>query len=204
MLDSTDWRSSRFAVVDIEGNGRQPPEIVELGIVVVENGAIVGSPLEWLVRPAGRITRMVTAFHGITNEMVADAPSFAELVDTVIGVLSEHFLVAHNASVELGFLTRELSGWTPPGVVDTLRLARRLLAGRTSYALTALTKDFSLAEPSVLASGCPHRAAYDAMATARLFLRLATDESGAPRPLSALLTRHSIGDSAVGEQGNLF
>ena len=29
----TDWASMRYAVVDVEGNGQQPPDLVELAVV---------------------------------------------------------------------------------------------------------------------------------------------------------------------------
>jgi exodeoxyribonuclease X len=78
--------------------------------------------------------------------------------------------VAHNASVDLGVLTRELPGFTAPHVVDTLKMARAALPGRRSYQLGALVADLGLAGdlPAALS---PHRASGDALACARLFVR---------------------------------
>ena len=36
----TDWVSVRYAVVDVEGNGQQPPDLVELAVVPIVGGVI--------------------------------------------------------------------------------------------------------------------------------------------------------------------
>jgi DNA polymerase III epsilon subunit-like protein len=70
-------------------------------------------------------------------------------------------------------------------VVDTLKLTRVRLPGRPSYRLGALVDAFDLARD--LPNGLrPHRAAYDALVTARLFVHLATDADGAPLLLGEL------------------
>ena len=50
-------------------------EIVEIGVVDVEGNTV----LESLVRPRRRIPADVIALHGISNEMVSDAPTWAEV-----------------------------------------------------------------------------------------------------------------------------
>lgn len=161
-----------YVVVDVEGNGQHPPDLVELAAVPIVGG-VIGETRSWLVKPPQPITPMSRRIHGITNEAVADAPPFAAVHDEVAAVLRADALVAHNAYVDLGVLGRELADWKPPEVFDTLRLARRLLPGAGSYKLGALVEAFALAED--LPEGLvPHRAAYDALVTARLFLWLAT------------------------------
>ena len=85
-------------------------------------------------------------------------------------------LVAHNAHVDVDVMRRKLPGWQCPEVFDTLKLARRLLAGHASYRLGALVEAFNLADrlPDDLT---PHRATYDVLVTAQLFVRLATSLS---------------------------
>jgi DNA polymerase III epsilon subunit-like protein len=43
----------RYAVVDVEGNGQQPPDLVEVAVVPVAAG-IIGAPASWLVNPRVR------------------------------------------------------------------------------------------------------------------------------------------------------
>lgn len=99
----------------------------------------------------------------------------------------------HNAHVDIGVLTRHLPNWDLPEVFDTLKLAKRLLPDQASYKLGMLVKALNLAEglPDGLV---PHRAAYDALVTARLFVRLATITEGAPLTLEALRGGSSEGN----------
>ena len=156
----------------MEGNGQQPPDLVELAVVPIRSG-VIGQPASWLVRPSEPIRHFATRIHGLKTEDVAEAPLFTDIADQVLSALDMPALVAHNAHVDVDVLTRKMAGWQPPEVFDTLRIARRLLPGRTSYRLGALTSAFHLADglPNGLS---PHRAEYDALVAARLFVKLTT------------------------------
>jgi DNA polymerase III epsilon subunit-like protein len=174
----TDWASLTFAVVDVEGNGQQPPDLVELAVAPIVGG-IIGEPRSWLVRPERSIKYFATRIHGLTNNDVADQPPFADIADEVRDALDVAALVAHNARVDTGVLRRELGDWSCPEVFDTLKLAKRLLPMQDSYQLGVLVKAFKLAEG--LPDGMtPHRATYDALVTARLFIHLAAAADGQP------------------------
>ncbi len=180
----TDWTSLSYVVVDVEGNGQQPPDLVELAAVPIVGG-IVGEPSTWLVRPDQPIKYFVTRIHGLTNQDVADAPVFADIQDDVRSALAGSALVAHNAHVDVGVLQRKLGDWQCPEVFDTLKLARRLIPDQLSHKLNALVAAFTLAEK--LPDGLkPHRATYDALVTARLFVRLATLSDTRPLSLEEL------------------
>jgi exodeoxyribonuclease X len=179
-----DWTSLTYVVVDVEGNGQQPPDLVELAAVPIRSG-VIGEPVSWLVRPETPITSFARRIHGITNEAVADAPPFASVQDDVLRTLDADALVAHNAHVDLAVLERKFGDWKRPEVFDTLKLARRLVPGQGSYKLGTLVDAFKLAEglPKNLT---PHRATYDVLVTARLFVRLATLPDSAPLTLDVL------------------
>ncbi len=168
----TDWTSLNFVVVDVEGNGQQPPDLVELAAVPVVDG-VIGEPVSWLVRPDSPIKHFATRIHGLTNKDVGACPSFEDIKVDVLIALSHPAIVAHNAHVDLDVLRRKLTGWEPLEVFDTLKLARRLLPGLGGYRLGNLVETFNLAErlPEDLS---PHRATYDALVAARLFVLLAT------------------------------
>jgi DNA polymerase III epsilon subunit-like protein len=169
MIDLT---GCRYAVVDVEGNGQQPPDLVELAVAPIVGGN-VGDPSSWLLRPASKIAYMATKVHGITNQDVADAPDFAAVESEVRDALAVDVLVAHAAHVDVGVLRSKLTDWQPPTVLDTLKLARRLMPGRPSYRLGALVADLNL-DADLAPNLKPHRATYDALVTARLFVHLAT------------------------------
>ncbi len=191
----TDWASLRYVVADVEGNGQQPPDLVELAVVPIVNG-VIGEPASWLVKPPRQISSMATRIHGLTNQDVAAARAFADIESEVLQVLDADALVAHNAHVDVGVLRRHLGEWECPEVLDTLKLARRLLPAQPSYKLGALVTAFSLAD-GLPAGLVPHRATYDALVTARLFVRLATHDADGPLSLEELRGREPGGDSGA-------
>ncbi len=129
--------------------------------------------MSWLVKPDLPIKHFATRIHGLTNQDVADCPTFEDIKVDVLVALSHPAIVAHNAHVDVDVLRRTMTGWEAPEAFDTLTLARRLLPGMSSYRLGSLVEAFNLAEglPEDLS---PHRATYDALVAARLFVLLAT------------------------------
>jgi exodeoxyribonuclease X len=196
----TDWTSLRYAVVDVEGNGQQPPDLVEVAVVPIVDG-VIGEPTSWLVKPEHPIKHFATRIHGITSQDVDGAPAFAAIADEVGRALDAPALIAHNAHVDVRVLERYLPTWEHPEVFDTLKLARRLLSKQPGYQLGMLVKALDLGNglPGGLA---PHRAAYDALVTARLFVRLATDS--AMRPLSVEALRGESPGRDDHEDSSLF
>ncbi|MGH3922068.1 MAG: 3'-5' exonuclease [Pseudonocardiaceae bacterium] len=172
----------RFAVIDVEGNGQQPPEIIEIAIVPVD-GVKVGEPATWLVRPERPITPIVTRkVHGIRNADVADAPTWAEVEPDVAAALTDRVPVAHNAKVEHDVLRRHMPWWEPTRMLDTLRLARAVWPGLGAYGLDRLVEHAGLTLGG--GHGQRHRAGFDAYATALLFVALAETTSDRDRLFS--------------------
>src|SRR5262249_7633410 len=89
----TDWTSLTYVVVDVEGNGQQPPDLVELAVTPIYGG-VIGDPMSWLVRPERPITHFARKIHGITNDAVADAPAFDDIKADVLDALNAHGLKA--------------------------------------------------------------------------------------------------------------
>ncbi len=184
MREDLPWTSNRLVVADVEGNGCRPPSLVEVALVPIVAG-VIGEPASWLVRPSEAIAWHATRVHGITNQQVAELPGIDAVAADIRACLDSAVVVAHNAGIDLDVLTRELPGWRPVAVVDTLKLARTRLPGRPSYRLGALVDSLDLGRD--LPTGLrPHRAGYDALVTARLFVHLATDPDGGPLLLSDL------------------
>jgi DNA polymerase III epsilon subunit-like protein len=169
-----------FAVVDVEGNGRQPPEIVEIAVLPISGSAPVGpdSVRSWLVRPDESITPIVTRrAHGITNDGVSHAPRWDQVAAEVMAAVQGRILVAHNAAVERRVLADHLPGLEPPMIVDTMRLAKVVWSDLAGYGLDRLIAHAGLTRPDVVPEWPGrwrrHRAAYDTWGTAALFARLA-------------------------------
>jgi exodeoxyribonuclease X len=179
------WATYQYAVVDVEGNGQQPPDLVELAVVPISEGKIRAAR-QWLVRPPRPITSIARRIHKISNADVADRPPVSAVAHEIRPALAGAVLVAHNAPIDLSVITRELAH-TPEHVVDTLKLARRLVPGLPSYRLGRLIEHFGLAgdedDPPEKAA---HRAGHDALMCARLLTVLAQNLT-----LSDLLNRPS-------------
>lgn len=153
-------------VIDLETTGLNPrsDEIIEIGTVEIAGGEI-GDTLITLVRPTGSIPSAITRLTGIDDNMVADAPPLIAVAAAVRDFIGQAIVVAHNASFDLGFLQVAL-GELPNPVLDTLELARIILAGAPSYRLGDLAATLEINNSN------PHRAGDDARATAEVFLAL--------------------------------
>jgi DNA polymerase III epsilon subunit-like protein len=161
----------RFAVIDVEGNGQQPPEIIEIAIEQIEGLSLSREPQVWLVKPERPIAPIVTRkVHGIRNADVADAPRWPDVAPDVAAALADRIPVAHNARVEYDVLRRHLPDWSPATVLDTLRLARAVWPGLGTYGLDRLLDHAGILLREE--SGRRHRAGFDVHATAPLFLTL--------------------------------
>jgi DNA polymerase-3 subunit epsilon len=137
-----------MACVDLETTGGMAVHhrIIEVGIVLLEGGAVVE---QWssLVNPGTRIPPSIEAFTGISNEMVADAPSFADLRSEVRRRLDGRLFVAHNARFDYGFVRNEFrrigEKFSAP-VLCTVRLSRSLFREHARHNLDVLIERYGL------------------------------------------------------------
>lgn len=197
------WSAAPIAVVDLEGNGHQPPDLVELGVIQIDDG-VPGLLKSWLVRPEQPILPRVTRIHGIKNSHVAKAPLFEMIKSEIESTLQGRYLVAHNAAVDWGVLHRKLPTFEPRGVIDTLRLARALHPGLSSYKLAELLDAFGLRKALISTEGAPHQAGYDAAATMHLLLHLVKQSPRGPLSFRNLLMLGELPMAAVDTQLKLF
>jgi DNA polymerase III subunit epsilon len=168
-----DLSRETFWVVDVEGNGATPPEIVEIAIVEVRDLMLQQRRREWLVKPQAPIAPRVTRIHGITDEDVAGSPEIEEIADDVMTWTNDEKIIGHNVKVELDAITRAIPEWRPAMAIDTLRLARLALPGRRSYSLETMGVDLNLDEVAARESGKRHHSAlFDSTLTGLLFIRL--------------------------------
>jgi len=146
--------------VDLETTGGNAAfhRITEVGIVRVTNGEVVE---EWssLVNPECRIPSYIEGFTGITNEMVAGAPRFADIANIVFDKLRAAVFVAHNARFDYSFLRtefRRLEVQFSAKVLCTVKLSRRLFPQFPRHSLDAVM------ERHQLVCSARHRALGDA------------------------------------------
>jgi DNA polymerase-3 subunit epsilon len=161
-----------YVVVDLETTGLRPGRagICEIGAVRIR-GLEIEAELETLVNPGLPIAPAAAALTGLRDEQLRRAPPPAVAVGRFLDFAGDAVLVAHNARFDLAFLDRETARLTgsriAAPVVDTVTLARTLLAGRvTRFGLGQLAWFLGTS-----VQPC-HRALPDAQATAELLLAL--------------------------------
>lgn len=166
-----------FAIVDVETTGGQPEatdRITEIAVVTVRNGQVVGS-FETLVNPERSIPPFVTRLTNITWGMVRDRAPFRDVCADVLRALEGCVFVAHNANFDWRFVRAEVRRATGRELTGrrlcTVRLARRLLPHLRSRSLDWVARHYAVDIPP----GARHRAAGDALATARCLIRLLDD-----------------------------
>lgn len=203
IADDAPWTVLPLAVLDLEGNGYQPPDLVELAIIHVDAG-VACTRRSWLVKPDQKISRRVSQIHGIKNADVAKAPTFAEISSEVLAMLSGRYLVAHNAGVDWDVVSRKLPELQPPAVLDTLRLARAVCPGQDSYSLSKLLVGLDLLSRLEGVDGQLHRAMYDSVAALQLLLYLAERSPKGQLSARQLIILSELPQITERRQGNLF
>lgn len=138
-----------LVVFDTETTGRsRDARIVDLAAVRVRPGRPPLDRFEELVQPGIPIPYDVTAVHGITDAMVADARGTRDVLTDFFAFVRGTTLVAHNASYDLARLRFEAPrvGLTLPDVevLDSLTIARKVWPDLPSHALQELRKHFKL------------------------------------------------------------
>lgn len=161
-----------FAVVDVETTGmraRHGDRVTEIAIAVLGAGG-VELAYEALINPGRPIPAEITALTRISDEMVRERPTFDALADEVLDALAGRIFVAHNVRFDWGFVSAELERSRSVRLsgprLCTVELSKRLLPGLKSRNLDSVTTYFGIDV------GDRHRAAGDAVATARVLERL--------------------------------
>jgi DNA polymerase-3 subunit epsilon len=175
-------RDLDFTVVDVETTGWSPDVagITEIGAVRVRRGEVVAE-FTSLVNPGTPVPAPITELTGISDPMLALAPPVAAVLPGLLAFAEGSVLTAHNAPFDLRFLVAACAaaglGWPGFEVLDTVRLARYLMAAPDEVPDRKLA---TLAEYFGTPVRPSHRALDDARATAvvlrELLARLADRE----------------------------
>ncbi len=170
---------AEYVVVDVETTGLKARHhrITEIAIIAVSDA---GERLVWstLVNPERRIPRQISRLTGIDNQLVASAPRFASVAQTVLDLIGEQLIVGHNVAFDIGFLNAELRRCGLPKLInqslDTLALADALLPELRRLSLTEVARHLEIGHSEA------HRAAADAETTLSVLerLRAVADENG--------------------------
>jgi DNA polymerase III epsilon subunit family exonuclease len=203
VADDTELRSLNeidFVVLDVEAivAKTRPARIIELGAYRVRCGEITDN-FQTLLNPDAPLPRFIASMTGISNEMLAAAPKFAEIVNSWLDFAGDAVLVAHNSNFDLPLLNREIARIFPGyrmrnPELCTVNLARRLVSNSEGHNLDALADHFGIENPG------RHRAAGDALTTARILLRLLDQlEASGVRTLAEARTFRAAAETQAAE-----
>lgn len=136
---------TRQIVLDTETTGMnklgvhyEGHRIIEIGAVEVINRRLTGRNFHVYLKPDRLVDPEAFGVHGISDEFLADKPTFADIADDFLEYIRGGELVIHNASFDIGFMDHEF-GMLGRGipktdtfckVTDTLQMARKLFPGK--------------------------------------------------------------------------
>jgi DNA polymerase-3 subunit epsilon len=136
-----------YAVVDVETTGlSRHDRIVSAAVYRLDARGQVEDHWYSLVNP--QRDPGPTWIHGLTDDMLADAPVFAEIAEEFGQLLAGRVLVAHNAVFDWTMIAREYarSGHTPPvrQRLCTIALAKELALPLPNHRLETLVAYFGI------------------------------------------------------------
>ena len=138
--------NQRIIVLDTETTGMNKDggphyeghRIIEIGAVEIVNRKLTGRHFHVYIKPNRLVDPEAIAVHGITDDFLADKPSYAEIHQEFVEFIQGAELVAHNAPFDVGFINHEFSLFDPAQaevesfckITDTLALARQQFPGK--------------------------------------------------------------------------
>ncbi|EJD6704594.1 3'-5' exonuclease [Serratia marcescens] len=176
------WIDDNCLILDTETTGLgDDAEIVEITVIDT-----AGKPLlNTLVKPKSVIPVSAIAIHGITNEMVNDAPSWPEVCSELYPMISGRKVVIYNSGYDTRVIDQTNEDW---GITEHLNiewptfecamLAYAEFYGQKSdrggYKWQKLTA--AAEQQGVVIEGTPHRALSDCLTTLGIIKAMAAEE----------------------------
>ncbi len=159
-----------FVAFDVETTGLDKKNdcIIEIGAVKMKNGEVIDK-FDTFVDPERFISYDITQLTGITNEMVAGAPTISTALLQFKDFIGDSVLVAHNAQFDMAFIRNNAAKM---GIkiqnrsIDTLMLSRAMLTDLKKHSLDHVAQFFKINQIA------HHRADDDALVCGEIFMRL--------------------------------
>ena len=152
-----------YAVLDLETTGldRENDDIIEIGLVFIENHSIVSS-CSILVNPGRHIPSYISEINHITDLDVEGKPKIEEIIKKIWNEIAGKIIVGHNVTFDLSFIKREAEKAGLSGnvrYVNTVSVSKAFIRDLPNYKLETLTNYLGITERQ------EHRAESDAMMT---------------------------------------
>ena len=172
-----------FIAFDLETTGffAGADQIVEIGAIRYVDGR-PESMFVTLVNPQRPIPIEAQRVNGISDEMVANAPTIDLLMPAFAEFCGDTPMIAHNAPFDYQFLVHEVKRLeiaAPRGhILDSLPMARKVFPGLMNYKLGTLVEHLKIP------GGGFHRAQADCLFLGQLFIHILDRLSGSGQPPS--------------------
>ena len=164
-----------YVAFDLETTGLSAwggDEIVEIGAMKIYGDEVdEKNVFHSLVNPRRPIGPDATRVHGITDEMVANAPVLEDVLPQFLEYVGGSYLVAQNAKFDMSFLTKSMVTYKLSGdleVYDTLVFSRRAFPNEGRHNLDVIVERLGLK----IAPAERHRSLGDVRVTAQAFIAL--------------------------------
>jgi len=159
-----------FVAFDLETTGlsSRTDTIIEIGAVLMKNGKELDR-FQTFVAPGRKLEQKIIDLTGITDAMLAGAPSIEEVLPKFLEFVGDRVLVAHNSDFDTGFIRAACEKLGIPynfTAADTLILSQNLLPQLNKFKLDIVANALSLPDFN------HHRAADDAVICGSIMARL--------------------------------
>lgn len=142
---------SRYVVLDLETTGLDPQydDIIEVAAIRIVDGAIEDS-FSSLVNPGYSIDEFIAELTGITDDMLAPAPSLDSVLPAFLSFIGSDVVVGHNVNFDINFIYDSCSALSlepfSNDFVDTMRISRKLFPEDRHHRLKDLICRFGIDE----------------------------------------------------------
>ena len=158
-------------VVDVETTGLdfRKEKIIELAAVKLVDGEITDK-FESLVNPMQFIRNSSINIHGITEEMILEAPTIEEVLPLFLDFIEDKPIIGHNVIFDFTFINHASLNVFGKEIInrkiDTLHMYKETFPQEHSHGLSSLLKRFNVEVDT------SHRAMADAYGLAQVYPRL--------------------------------
>lgn len=170
---------SEYCMVDIETTGYSPlwDNIIEIGAIRYRDGVEIDR-FQSLVQPpaygdGSYVDSYIEALTGITDAMLADAPTAEAVLPQFLDFLKEDMILGYNVSFDVNFLYDACVDYLDKSLsnnyVDALRLARKICPKLPHHRLKDLVAHYNIDHQQA------HRTISDCEATEQIYRKLIAD-----------------------------
>jgi DNA polymerase-3 subunit epsilon len=151
-----------FVAIDIETAHVKRWSICQLGLAIVENGVIKETITELVQPPNNEYALWNTMIHGLKKEDTVNKPSFPEIWEKLNHKIGGLKLVVHNAGFDISCLQETMKFYNMKEIDLDYACTYELARQKLNVACNSMGITFSKR----------HDAGLDAIACARIFLKL--------------------------------